>query len=138
MLPSTLQVAVDASRGSAHVAVSCSEAGSANPRPGVRSVVTGIGYSAAADSTGHPRPELRETAIGRDSVSCLVLFSLCRHVWAGPRPRLSVEGGPHLAALQGLRGPVVAQQEGGRVALRGAQEPAEGGQLLRADADRLL
>lgn len=137
MLPCSLQAAVDASRGPAHVAVSGSEARSGNRRPGVRSVVTGIGYSAAADSTGHPRPELRET-VGRDSVSCLVLFSLHSHVWAGPRPRLSEEGGPHLAALQGLRGPVVAQQEGGRVALGGAQEPAEGGQLLRADADRLL
>lgn len=134
MLPSSLQAAVDASRGSAHVAVSGSEAGSGNPKPGVRSVVTGIGFSAAADSTGHPRPELRETAIGRDSVSCLVLFSLHRRVWAGPRPRLSEEGGPHLAALQGLRGPVVAQQEGGRVALGGAQEPAEGGQLWGKEA----
>lgn len=67
-------------------------------------------------------------------MSYLVLFSLHRHVWADPRPRLSVEGGPHLAALQGLRGPVVAQQEGGRVALRGAQEPTEGGQLRGKEA----
>lgn len=67
-------------------------------------------------------------------MSCLVLFSLCRHVWAGPLPRLLVEGGPHLAALQGLWGPVVAHQEGGCVALGGAQEPAEGGQLWGKEA----
>lgn len=45
-----------------------------------------------------------------------------------------MEGGPHLAALQGLWGPVVAHQEGGCVALGGAQEPAEGGQLWGKEA----
>lgn len=57
MLLCSLQAAGGASHGSAHVDVSCSEASSVNPRPGVKSMVTGMGHSVAmADSTGHRAP----------------------------------------------------------------------------------
>lgn len=84
----------------------------------------------------HPVPQTRTLGRSRqeDFLSCLVLCSLRRHIRVGPRAPLLVERGAHLPALQRLRRAVVAQQEGGRLALRGAQERAEGGQLWGREA----
>lgn len=52
---------------------------------------------------------------------------------AARRGRPSAERGPDLPAPQRLRRAVVAQQEGGGLALRRAQQGAEGGQLRGED-----
>lgn len=52
---------------------------------------------------------------------------------AARRGRPSAERGPDLPAPQRLRRAVVAQQEGGGLALRRAQQGAEGGQLQGED-----